>query len=63
MLQFKKIIYMDSDMMAMKNLDSLFHEFPEFSAVPDMFSGIFNTGVFVLEPNVSTYRKLLLTYK
>ncbi len=60
---YQKIIYVDSDMMALKNLDSLFHEYPEFSAAPDLHPGKFNSGIFVLEPNRTTYERMLNTYR
>ena len=63
MTQFKKIIYMDSDMMAVQNIDSIFDEYDEFSAVVDAYPGIFNTGIFVLKPNMTTYKNLTSTYK
>ena len=63
MTQFDKIVYMDSDMMAVQNIDSIFGEYDEFSAVVDAYPGIFNTGIFLLEPNVTTYKNLIGTYK
>ena len=63
MTQFDKIVYMDSDMMAVQNIDSIFDEYDEFSAVVDAYPGIFNTGIFLLEPNVTTYKNLIGTYK
>ena len=63
MTQFEKIIYMDSDMMAVQNIDSIFVEYDEFSAVVDSYPGIFNTGIFLLEPNMTTYENMLATYK
>ena len=63
MTQYKKIVYMDSDMMVVQNIDSIFDEYDEFSAVVDAYPGIFNTGIFVLEPNMTTYKNLTSTYK
>ena len=63
MTQFEKIIYMDSDMMAIQNIDSIFDEYDEFSAVVDSYPGIFNTGIFLLKPNMTTYQNMLATYK
>ena len=63
MTQFDKVVYMDSDMMAVQNIDNLFEEYDEFSAVVDAYPGIFNTGIFLLEPNLTTYNNLISTYK
>ncbi len=53
---------MDSDMMAVKNLDSIFEEYDELSAVEDAYPGIFNTGIFLLEPNSTTYKDMIAKY-
>ena len=63
MTQFDKIVYMDSDMMVLQNIDSIFDEYNELSAVVDAYPGIFNTGIFLLQPNTTTYRNLINTYK
>ena len=63
MTQFNKIVYMDSDMMVLQNIDSIFDKYDEFSAVADAYPGIFNTGIFVLKPDTTTYNRLIDTYK
>lgn len=43
----------------MKNCDELF-TYPELSAAPDSrWPDIFSSGVFVMQPNYSTYDKLV----
>ena len=59
MTQFDKIIYMDSDMMAIQNIDSVFTKYDELSAVADAYPDVFNTGIFVLKPNETTYFRYL----
>lgn len=55
-----KCVFIDSDAIALKNCDELF-DYPELSAVPDMsWTDIFNSGVFVFEPNEQTYQDLLV---
>ncbi|KAI1288001.1 Glycogenin-2 [Halotydeus destructor] len=57
--QYEKIVYIDSDAIAIKNCDELFDK-PELSAVPDIsWPDIFNSGVFVFEPNEKTFKSFL----
>lgn len=59
MTEYSKGVYIDSDAMALKNCDELF-DYPELSACPDMgWPDIFNSGVFVFEPNEKTYDALV----
>lgn len=59
LLQFRKIVYMDADVLALRAPDELF-DIPEpFSAAPDIgWPDIFNTGVMVLTPNMGDYYAL-----
>ncbi|KAJ3047981.1 Exostoses (Multiple)-like 3 [Rhizophlyctis rosea] len=59
-LDFTKIVYLDADVLVVKNIDDLF-QWPEFSAALDM-GGTYNTGVFVAEPSKATYMAMLETY-
>ncbi|KAJ3044398.1 Exostoses (Multiple)-like 3 [Rhizophlyctis rosea] len=61
MTQYDKIVFLDADMLVVKNIDDLF-EWPEFSAVLDV-GGVFNTGVFVAEPSNDTYQDMLARYR
>lgn len=61
--QFKKIIYLDADMLILKNIDHLF-EYPSLSATvsgkavhPEWKE--FNSGIMVLEPNNIIFENLL----
>ena len=63
MTQFDKIVYLDSDMMAVENFDIIFDEYDGFSAAGDTYPGVFNAGTLVLKPNRTTYKRLLGTYK
>ncbi|KAJ3043299.1 Exostoses (Multiple)-like 3 [Rhizophlyctis rosea] len=60
MTQFRKIVYLDADVMVIKNIDDLF-DHPELSATLDL-GGTFNTGVFVAEPNLPVYEEMKATY-
>ncbi len=60
---FDKIIYIDSDMLVLNNLDSLF-EYPGISATtggksahPEYIE--FNSGIMVIEPNKAEFDRLL----
>lgn len=65
MTQYDKIVYLDADVMVLKNLDHLF-EYPHLtSALDGEYYNIwpnephFNAGVMVIEPNKEEYNKLI----
>lgn len=58
--QFRRIVYVDADMVALRAPDELFHIPQPFSAAPDIgWPDIFNTGLMVLNPNMGDYYALL----
>jgi glycogenin glucosyltransferase len=59
-LQFRKIVYVDADIVALRAPDELFDLPHAFSAAPDTgWPDIFNTGLMVLTPNMGDYYALL----
>ncbi|KAK2629029.1 hypothetical protein QTJ16_002132 [Diplocarpon rosae] len=59
-LQFRRIVYMDADMLALRAPDELFDLPQPFSAAPDIgWPDIFNSGLMVLNPNMGDYYALL----
>lgn len=54
---YDKIIFIDSDIVVLRNLDILFH-FPQMSATGNDGS-IFNSGIMVIEPSNCTFRMLM----
>lgn len=63
--QFEKIVFLDSDMLILRNIDELFNSKP-FSAVPAGYSFFLredwfnlNSGLMVVEPNVMVQQSLL----
>ncbi|THV47332.1 hypothetical protein BGAL_0318g00100 [Botrytis galanthina] len=57
--QFRRIVYMDADMVALRAPDELFALPNAFSAAPDIgWPDIFNTGLMVLDPNMGDYYAL-----
>ncbi|XP_076049002.1 glycogenin 1 isoform X3 [Oratosquilla oratoria] len=57
--QFSKCVFLDADMLAMRNPDELF-QYPELSAVADIgWPDCFNSGMFVYVPSKDTYERLL----
>lgn len=67
LLQFDKVVYLDSDMYICQNIDDLFEK-PHLSAVQDLCGFIlndpnnhhsFNSGVMVVEPNKKDYNNLV----
>ncbi|TAQ85181.1 hypothetical protein B7494_g6511 [Chlorociboria aeruginascens] len=59
-LQFRKIVYVDADIVALRAPDELFELSQPFSAAPDIgWPDLFNTGLMVLTPNMGDYYALL----
>ncbi|KAJ3179199.1 Exostoses (Multiple)-like 3, partial [Irineochytrium annulatum] len=58
--QWDKVVFLDADLLVMKNLDQLF-EFSEIAAAMDLV-GTFNTGVFVAKPDENTFKDMLSVY-
>ncbi|KAI4237442.1 MAG: hypothetical protein L6R40_005934 [Gallowayella cf. fulva] len=62
--QFRKIVYLDADTVALRAPDELFAEKSSFAAVPDIgWPDCFNSGVLVLSPNMGDYYALLALAK
>ncbi|GAB1314363.1 glycogenin glucosyltransferase [Madurella fahalii] len=58
--QFRKIVYVDADVVAYRAPDELFNLPHAFSAAPDIgWPDLFNTGVMVLTPNMGDYHALM----
>lgn len=54
--QFRKIVYLDADVVACRAVDELFDLKHDFSAAPDVgWPDLFNTGVMALTPNMGDY--------
>lgn len=54
--QFRKIVYLDADVVVLRALDELFDLDAFFAAAPDVgWPDAFNTGVMVLTPNMGEY--------
>lgn len=54
--QFRKIVYIDSDVVALRAPEELFEVDEEFAAAPDVgWPDAFNTGVMVISPNMGDY--------
>ncbi|KAL4974448.1 hypothetical protein BDW66DRAFT_167897 [Aspergillus desertorum] len=54
--QFKRIVYIDSDVVAIRAPDELLDLDVDFAAVPDVgWPDCFNSGVMVLRPNMQDY--------
>ncbi|KAK8065638.1 glycogenin glucosyltransferase [Apiospora hydei] len=57
---FRKIVYLDADIVAYRAPDELFDIAQPFSAAPDIgWPDLFNTGVMVLKPNPGDYYALM----
>lgn len=62
MIEYDKIVFLDSDMLVMDNVDNLF-DYPDFSAVQAGFLQNntwkrLNSGTIVIVPDMNTYLKL-----
>jgi glycogenin glucosyltransferase len=59
-LRFRRIVYVDADMVSLRAPDELFALPEPFSAAPDIgWPDLFNTGFMVLNPNMKDYYALL----
>ncbi|XP_010926388.2 UDP-glucuronate:xylan alpha-glucuronosyltransferase 2 isoform X1 [Elaeis guineensis] len=59
--EYHKVVFVDSDIIVLRNLDLLFH-FPQMSATGN--DGIiFNSGIMVIEPSNCTFRTLMARRK
>lgn len=57
--QFRKIVYIDADVVALRAPDELFKLDASFAAAPDIgWPDCFNSGVMVLSPNMGDYQSL-----
>lgn len=54
---YDKIIFLDSDLLVLKNLDGFF-AYPQLSAAPNDFT-LFNSGVMVIEPSQCMFEELM----
>ena len=58
--QFRHIVYVDADIVALRAPDELFDSPYSFAAVPDIgWPDCFNSGVLSLKPNMGDYYALL----
>lgn len=58
--RFRKIVYLDADVVALRAPDELFDIQESFAAAPDVgWPDCFNSGVLVLNPNMAEYYSLL----
>lgn len=65
-LPYKKVLYMDADMVALSSPEPLFSEHGEITAKIDRWKFGWNGGMFICEPNETTFERLqaeLHTYK
>ncbi|EMD90264.1 glycosyltransferase family 8 protein [Bipolaris maydis ATCC 48331] len=57
--QFRKLVYLDADVVALRALDELFDIEAPFAAAPDIgWPDAFNSGVMVIKPDLSVYEAL-----
>lgn len=58
-LEYTKCVFLDADTLVLTNVDELF-ERDEFSAAPDIgWPDLFNSGVFVAVPSLTTFSALV----
>lgn len=60
--KYNKIVYLDSDLLVLQNLDHLFDieiTDSQIAAAPDAgWPDIFNSGLFLIKPSLNTYKQL-----
>jgi alpha-N-acetylglucosamine transferase len=65
MTQYDKLVFLDSDIMILKNLDHLFECEHMTSALDGEYFNLwpddphFNSGILVIEPNEDEYNRLI----
>lgn len=61
LIQFQSIIYLDADVVALKNIDQVFGLSTEcnFAAVKDMGYNGLSAGVMFLKPNIDTFNDMI----
>jgi glycogenin len=60
LIQFRKIVYIDADAVAIRAPDELFDLDANFAAAPDIgWPDCFNSGVMVFKPNMADFYSLL----
>ena len=57
LVEYSKLIYLDSNLLIIKNIDELFH-YDDFAAVK-IVGDEFNTGLFVTQPSQLVFTKML----
>lgn len=58
--QFRRIVYVDADMVALRAPDELFGTDATFAAAPDVgWPDCFNSGLMVVKPDQKTYEELI----
>lgn len=69
--EFSKVVFLDSDMLVLRNIDDLF-DFPQLAAASEYYSDYaggktaqaqFNSGVLVVEPSLVVYERLYQSLK
>jgi len=63
MVGYEKIVFLDADVLVLKNIDRLF-SYPEFSAAPNVYESLadfhrLNSGVFVARPSEAVFSAML----
>lgn len=61
--QFEKVVFLDADTIAVKNIDILF-DYPSFLAAPNLYAGLgdfhrINSGVFTARPSREMFSSML----
>lgn len=62
-LPYDRVVYLDADTLALKNIDKLF-DYPEFCAAPNVYENLadfhrMNSGVFTARPDPATFEAML----
>ena len=57
--EYKKIVYLDLDLLILENIDDLFCYNGPAMAYDHPFSNLHNSGVMVIEPNINDYNGLI----
>lgn len=62
-LDYDRVVFMDADTIALRNIDQLF-DYPEFCAAPNAYESLsdfhrLNSGIFTARPNPATFEAMM----
>lgn len=58
--EYSRVLYMDTDILILRNLEHIFSTYSPFAAAPDVYvSDYFNSGIMLIRPSLSVAKQML----